>query len=81
MKSGQEFRLVAADSQKTFLGNLVNCLQEHPSEGEAPDEDEEKEDKDNAKKDFFGQDIHLTARAFKEFIEFEQVKNLCHVWY
>ena len=24
--------MVAADSQKTFLGNLVNCLQEHPSE-------------------------------------------------
>ena len=55
LKSGQEFRLVAADSQKTFLGNLVNCLQEHPSEGEAPDEDEEKEDKDNAKKTSLGQ--------------------------
>ena len=70
LKSGQEFRLVAADSQKTFLGNLVNCLQEDPSEGEAPDEDEEKEDKDNAKKNFFGQNIHLTARALKELIEF-----------
>ena len=40
--------------KKLSLGNLVNCLQEHPSEGEAPDEDEEKEDKDNAKKTSLG---------------------------